>query len=365
MGEHRVVAAGAVRPQGHRHRLVQGPRGELLADHEQPRDPDPLVVRRQLVAGQREPGVVPADADPRPDAEREHHRLARARATRPRRPRPPRPSTRSLVWATQRWPSARGRRPDDQVRAAAVDGLAARSPARAGRSRSPRSRPRTAPADPRPAPSAAPSISSTSHGVAAQRRGAVARGEGQLLVTRAARPAGRRRTPRAARRTAPSPRPTGGPTSRWAPATTQERHAADPGPPSSAASASALTARRGSPAAGGSLFRPLTRKWSNQSRTWTRFSTRRNGAPERVSSWRLVGDAHEADRPLERPEHREQRLGLADRAAQVVLRVLDQQRRVDLLGVGERRESPVEVRVLPRLRAELHDPEDRRRRCPR
>src|SRR4029077_9603499 len=28
-----------------------------------------------------------------------------------------------------------------------------------------------------------------------------------------------------------------------------------------------------------------TRKCSNQARTWTRFSTRRNGVPERVSSW--------------------------------------------------------------------------------
>ena len=40
---------------------------------------------------------------------------------------------------------------------------------------------------------------------------------------------------------------------------------------------------------GGSPRRPATRKWRNQSRTWTAFSTLRNGVPERVSSWLSSG----------------------------------------------------------------------------
>ena len=66
--------------------------------------------------------------------------------------------------------------------------------------------------------------------------------------------------------------------------------------------------------------------------------------PERVSSCDLVGDAHEPHRPLERAEHAEQRLGLADRRAQVALAVLDEQRRVHVAGEAERRDV-VEVRV--------------------
>ena len=72
---------------------------------------------------------------------------------------------------------------------------------------------------------------------------------------------------------------------------------------------------------------------------------------------RLVRDAHEPDRPFERPEHGEERLRLADGAAQVVLRVLDEQGGPDLVGVGQRRQPPVQLRVLPRLGAELHLPE--------
>ena len=59
-------------------------------------------------------------------------------------------------------------------------------------------------------------------------------------------------------------------------------------------------------------------------------------APERRSRTgqlvRLVGDAHEPHRPLERAQHAEQRLGLADRRAQVALAVLDEQRRVHVAG---------------------------------
>ena len=77
MGEDRVVAARPVRAQRRGHGLVQGARGELLPDHQETRHADPLVVRGELVPGEREPGVVPAHADPRPDAEREDDGLAR------------------------------------------------------------------------------------------------------------------------------------------------------------------------------------------------------------------------------------------------------------------------------------------------
>ena len=53
---------------------------------------------------------------------------------------------------------------------------------------------------------------------------------------------------------------------------------------------------------------------------------RRPGAGQLVG---LLGDAQQADRPAERAQDREQRLGLGDRRPQVALRVLDQQRRPD------------------------------------
>ena len=51
--------------------LRQRAPGEDVSHLEQARDADALVVRRDLVAGDGEPGVVPADADPGPRAERE------------------------------------------------------------------------------------------------------------------------------------------------------------------------------------------------------------------------------------------------------------------------------------------------------
>ena len=55
-----------------------------LAEHRQhldlARDADPLVVGAELVAGEVETGVVPADADPDPVADREDRRVAVARA---------------------------------------------------------------------------------------------------------------------------------------------------------------------------------------------------------------------------------------------------------------------------------------------
>ncbi len=74
--EDRVVRGGSIRSEGHCHRLVQGGRGQLLPDHQQPRHAHPLVVGRQLVPGQGQPRRVPAHADPGPDAQREHHGLA-------------------------------------------------------------------------------------------------------------------------------------------------------------------------------------------------------------------------------------------------------------------------------------------------
>src|SRR5207302_6241684 len=47
-----------------------------VAHLEEARDADPLVVRVELVAGHGEARLVPADADPRADPEREDRRLA-------------------------------------------------------------------------------------------------------------------------------------------------------------------------------------------------------------------------------------------------------------------------------------------------
>ena len=118
-------------------------RRQLLPDHEQARHADTVVVRRQLVARQREPGVVPADADPRPDAEAQQ--------------RPARPETchsiatisrsdsapRSFVWATHRCPSVVNGGPTTRSEQRPCTGSAV--PACDGRTpRSPRPKSRTA-----------------------------------------------------------------------------------------------------------------------------------------------------------------------------------------------------------------------------
>src|SRR5688500_10966047 len=74
---------------------------------------------------------------------------------------------------------------------------------------------------------------------------------------------------------------------------------------------------------------------------------------------RLVRDAHEPDRALQRAEDREQLLGLGDRAAQVLLRMLDEERGRHPIGVGERRVAPVQVPVLPGMDAVLEEAEGR------
>jgi hypothetical protein len=122
VGEDGVVAAGAVAPKGHRHRRLQRARGELLANHQEARHAHPLVVRGQLVPGEREAGIVPADADPGPDPDREDHRLARDQPL-------DRHELRlgilaEVVGVGHVEAAIRGeRRPDDEVRAAARHAL--------------------------------------------------------------------------------------------------------------------------------------------------------------------------------------------------------------------------------------------------
>ena len=60
---------------------------------------------------------------------------------------------------------------------------------------------------------------------------------------------------------------------------------------------------------------------------------RRAGARQLV---RFVRDSHQADRPLLRAEHGEERLRLADGRAEVPLAVLDEQRRPNVVGVADR-----------------------------
>ena len=73
-----------------------------------------------------------------------------------------------------------------------------------------------------------------------------------------------------------------------------------------------------------------TRKCGNQSRTWTRFSARRNGARSGSARASPRGRACSRTGRLFDRRTREQRLGLADRRPDVVLAVLDQQRRPDV-----------------------------------
>src|SRR3989337_2321715 len=76
---------------------------------------------------------------------------------------------------------------------------------------------------------------------------------------------------------------------------------------------------------------------------------------------RLVGHAHQAHRALQRAQHGEELLGLADRRAQVALRMLDEERRPDIRGIREWRFAVVEVRVLPGVLAVLEVAELRAR----
>ena len=77
---------------------------------------------------------------------------------------------------------------------------------------------------------------------------------------------------------------------------------------------------------------------------------RRAGARQLVG---LLGHAQQADGPMVGAEDREQRLGLGDRRPEVALRVLDEQRRPDPVGVGDRRDLAEVGRVLPGRRLEL------------
>src|SRR6187401_1175185 len=68
---------------------------------------------------------------------------------------------------------------------------------------------------------------------------------------------------------------------------------------------------------------------------------------------RLVRHAHEAHRPAMRAKDGEELFSLGDGAAQVVLAVLDEERRRHAGGVRQWRVPPVEVPVLPRVHAVL------------
>src|SRR5690242_5536152 len=79
-------------------------------------------------------------------------------------------------------------------------------------------------------------------------------------------------------------------------------------------------------------------------------------AERRTRSGELVGflgHPQEADRATPRAEHREELFGLADRRPDVLLAVLDEERRPDRVGVRDRRDLPEVRRVLPRLGPEL------------
>ena len=69
---------------------------------------------------------------------------------------------------------------------------------------------------------------------------------------------------------------------------------------------------------------------------------------------RLARDSHHSDRAPEPAQDREQRLGLADGGSEVLLRVLKEQWRPNVGRVCQRREPTEQLRVLPRIRAELH-----------
>jgi hypothetical protein len=57
-------------------RLGEAPPREHVANLQEAWDADALVVRCELVPGDRESGVVPADADPGADPERKDHRFS-------------------------------------------------------------------------------------------------------------------------------------------------------------------------------------------------------------------------------------------------------------------------------------------------
>ena len=123
-----------------------------------PRDPHALVVRAELVAGQREARLVPADADPRDAADLEDHRVA-STAFSIATISSSTSGLRSLLWPTNRWPSAVAPRSGDDVAAPALRPLRVRRvPELLDRAT------RRTPAGRRPAPSAQPSSSSISQG---------------------------------------------------------------------------------------------------------------------------------------------------------------------------------------------------------
>ena len=122
-----------------------------------------------------------------------------------------------------------------------------------------------------------------------------------------------------------------------------------------------VSGRRGP--SGGAAGRACPRRGSagTSPRTWTRFSARRNGVPDRVSSWVSSGTRMSRTGPLLRAQDREQRLGLADGRPDVVLAVLDEQRRPDPVGVGERRDLAEVGRVAPTASPRTRAPPSRRR----
>ena len=98
------------------------------------------------------------------------------------------------------------------------------------------------------------------------------------------------------------------------------------------------------------LMRTLRRRSlrcpSKKSSTRRKRCTRCTRAAGTGQLVRLLGEAHHLDRPLEQAEGDEEVLGLLDGAAQVVLRVQDEERRVDVLRVGRRRRDEVPLHVL-------------------
>ena len=118
-------------------------------------------------------------------------------------------------------------------------------------------------------------------------------------------------------------------------------------------SAPGASGRRGSSAAPGRRRSPRTRKWTNQSRTWARFSARRNGTPPRVSSWLSSGTRMNRTGRLSERRTVNSASACADRRPQVALGVLDEQRRPDVRGHRQRRDRVEVLRFLPRAPAEL------------
>ena len=122
--EHVVVRGRAIVTQRRAHHRVERGVAEHRAHLQLARDADPLVVRRQLVARERQAGRVPSHADPDAVADREDRRIAR-NAPLDRDEFVPVARGEIVVVADQHVAVGGRRRRGHQVAAAAVDRRAA------------------------------------------------------------------------------------------------------------------------------------------------------------------------------------------------------------------------------------------------